>query len=78
MSTVTIQLPDRLNANLAERVKTSGASSMEEYLVQLVEWDVATGELDSVLENRMNGPFEPMEEDWKERVRSAAAKRSET
>jgi hypothetical protein len=77
MSTVTIHLPDGLEANLANRVKTSGASSMEEYLLRLLEWDVAVGELDSVLANRLNGPFAPLEEDWKERVRSAAGKRAQ-
>ena len=77
MSTVTITLPDPLDATLAERVKNSGALSKEEYLLSLVESDCAAGELERVLAERMGGPFAPLEPDWKERVRSAAAKRTE-
>ena len=72
MSTVTITLPDPLNAALAERVKTTGARSKEEYLPGLVESDCAAGELE-----RVGGPFAPLEPDWKGRVRSAAARRTE-
>lgn len=74
MSTVTVRFPEQLEATLADRVKISGANSVEEYLIGLVEEDVAAGELDSVLSSRMSGPFEPLEEDWKERVRGTAAK----
>ena len=77
MSTVTITLPDPLDATLEERVKSSGAGSKEEYLLSLVESDCAAGELESMLAERMDGPFAPLEADWKERVRSAAAKRTE-
>ncbi len=34
-------------------------------------WD--TTELDQVLVSRLAGPFEPLEEDWKQRVQQAAA-----
>ncbi len=77
MSRLTIELPERLDATLAERMKTSGARSKEEYLLGLVESDCAAGELERALMERMGGPFEALEPDWKERVRSAAAKRKE-
>lgn len=76
MSTLTIALPDNLDAVLADRVKASGARSKEEYLVALVESDCATGHLEQVLMERLGGPFAPWEADWKERVRSGAAKRA--
>jgi hypothetical protein len=72
MSKLTIALPDSLDAAFAERVKNSGASSKEEYILSLVEADCAVEELDRVLIDRMDGPFEPLEPDWKERVRSLA------
>jgi hypothetical protein len=75
MSTLIIDLPEPLDATLAERVKTSGARSKEEYLLNLVESDCAAGELEGVLTERMRGPFAPLEPDWKERVRSNAARR---
>jgi hypothetical protein len=77
MSTLKIDLPDPIDAALAERVKTSGARSKEEYLVSLVEADCAAGELERVLAERMGGPFAPLEPDWKERVRIAVGKRGE-
>ena len=58
-------------------MKTSGARSKEEYLLSLVESDCAAGTLERVLTERMAGPFAPLEPDWKERVRNAAAKRTE-
>ena len=73
MSTLTIAVPDALDAALAERVKVSGARSKEEYLLRLVESDCAGGELESALTERMEGPFFPLEPDWKDRVRAAAA-----
>jgi hypothetical protein len=76
MSTLTIELPDPLDAALTERLKASGASSKEEYLLGLVESDCAVGELERVLAERMAGPFETLEPDWKERVRSAAARKT--
>lgn len=75
MSKVTIHLPERLDATLTERVKSSGARSKEEYLLSLVESDCAAGTLETILGERMAGPFAPLEPDWKERVRNAAAKR---
>ena len=39
MSMLIIDLPEPLDATLAERVKTSGARSKEEYLLNLVESD---------------------------------------
>jgi hypothetical protein len=76
MSTLTIHLPELLDATLAERAKTSGASSKEEYLLSLVESDCAVGTLESVLTERSAGLFAPLEADWKDRVRSAAAERT--
>ena len=69
-------MPEPLAATLAQRVKTSGARSKEEYLLNLVESDCAAGELERVLAERMDGPFASMEPDWKERVRSTAARRA--
>jgi len=77
MSTLTIHLPEPLDATLAERVKASGARSKEEYLVSLVESDCAAGTLEQVLTERMAGPFATLEPDWRERVRRVAAKQSE-
>jgi hypothetical protein len=77
MATLTIHLPEPLDATLTERVKTSGASSKEEYLLSLVESDCAAGTLERVLTERLAGPFAPLEPDWKARVRSAAASRTE-
>jgi hypothetical protein len=74
MSTVTIALPDPLDAALRERMTTVGAHSKEEYLVALIESDCAASELERVLVDRLAGPFEPLETDWKERVRQSAAK----
>ncbi len=74
MFTLTIAVPDTLDAALSERVKVSGARSKEEYLLALVESDCAAGDLERVLAERLGGPFAPLEPDWKEWVRSAAAK----
>ena len=64
MSTVTIALPDPLDAAGAEQVKSSGARSKEEYLLGLVKSDCAAGERERVLAERMGGPFAPLEPDW--------------
>jgi hypothetical protein len=77
MSTLTIDLPEPLDAALTERLKASGARSKEEYLLGLVESDCAAGELEDVQTERMRGPFAPLEPDWRERVKHAAAKRVE-
>jgi hypothetical protein len=74
MSTVTIALPDPLDAALRERMTAVGAHSKEEYLLALIESDCAVSELERVLVDRLAGPFEPLETDWKERVRQAATK----
>ena len=74
MSTVTIALPDPLDAALRERMTAVGAHSKEEYLLALIESDCAASELERVLVNRLAGPFEPLETDWKERVRQSATK----
>ncbi len=72
MATLTIALPDTLDAMLAARVRAAGAPSKEEYLVALVESDCATNALEETLSRRIDGPFQPLEADWKERVRHAA------
>jgi hypothetical protein len=74
MSTLTIHLPEPLDATLAERVKTSGAASKEEYLLNLVESDCAAGTLERVLAERIAGPFAPLEPDWKNSVRTKGAR----
>ena len=78
MSRLTIDLPESLDAALTERLKSSGARSKEEYLISLVKSDCEAGALERVLVDRMGGVFAPLEPDWKELVRSAAAKRTET
>ena len=52
MSTLTIHLPELLDATLAERVKASGARSKEEYLLSLVESDCVAGTLEQALAER--------------------------
>ena len=74
MSTLTIDLPEQLDASLSERVKTSGARSKAEYLLGLVELDCAEATLESLLMSRLGGPFAPLESDWKDQVRHAAEK----
>jgi len=71
MSRLTIHLPETLDAWLQEQVKRSGTLSKEEYLLNLVESARAAGELEQVLGERLDGPFEALEPDWKERVRGA-------
>jgi hypothetical protein len=74
MSTVTIAVPDPLDAALSARMKAVGARSREEYLLELIASDCAVDELERTLEGRLAGVFEPLEGDWKERVRQSAAK----
>lgn len=74
MSTVTIALPDPLDAALLERMTAVGARSKEEYLLALIESDCAASELEGILVDRLAGPFAPLEADWKERVRRTATK----
>ena len=73
MSTLKIALPDGLESLLAERARAAGARSKEEYLMKLVESDCAASTLEDVLLERLEGPFEPLEADWKQRVRDAAS-----
>ena len=67
-------MPEALDVSLAERVKSSGAHSKEEYLLGLVESDCAAATLESMLAERTSGLFAPLEPDWKDRVRDAASK----
>lgn len=76
MPTLTIALPDGLDAVLAERFKILGASSKEEYLLSLVESDCAAGDLENTLAARLAGPFAPLEAGGKDRVRGLAARQS--
>jgi Arc/MetJ-type ribon-helix-helix transcriptional regulator len=75
MSKVTISLPDAVNATIESRAKTAGFRSKEEYLLALVQADCEHAELEPVLEARVAGRFEPLEADWKQRVRAAAQRR---
>ena len=76
MSTITVAVPDPLDAAMGERIKAVGARSKEEYLLGLVEADCAASELEDVLEQRAAGPFAPLPADWKAQVRSAARNRA--
>ena len=76
MATLTVALSDSLDAALTKRAKDSGAESKEEYLIALVEADCGAQELDRVLADRSSGPFAPLEQYWKGRVRALAASRS--
>lgn len=49
-------------------------SDKEEYVLELIASDGAVDELERTLEGRLAGAFEPLEGDWKERVRQSAAK----
>ncbi len=75
MSTITVALPDPLDAALLERMNAVGAHSKEEYLLALVEADCAASELERTLAERWDGPFAPLAADWKEQVRQAADRR---
>jgi hypothetical protein len=65
-------LPDALDAQLESRSKASGFHSKEEYLLALVRADCEQAEMESVLQERWDGPFAQLEPDWKERVRNSA------
>jgi hypothetical protein len=75
MSKVTISLPDAVNATIESRANAAGFRTKEEYLLALVQADCERAELEPVLEARFDGPFEPLEPDWKQRVRDAAKRR---
>jgi hypothetical protein len=70
---ITVDVPESLDASFTERVKASGAGSKAEYLLRLVESDCAAATLEGVLTERLSGPFAPLESDWKDRVRKTAA-----
>ena len=74
MSTITISVPDPLEAKLTERMNAVGAQSREQYVLGLVEADCAAEELERVLADRWGGPFAPLAADWKDRVRQAATR----
>ena len=76
MSTITVAVPDPLDAAMAERMNATGVRSKEEYLLGLLEADCAAGELDRVLTERLSGPFTPLPTDWQEQVRQAARARA--
>ncbi len=76
MSTITIAVPDPLDAALTERMNALGARSKEEYVLALVESDCAASELEQTLGERLTGPFAPLAGDWKQGVRQAAAQRA--
>ena len=76
MSTITVAVPDPLDAAMAERMSATGACSKEEYLLGLLEADCAASELDRVLAERLTGPFAPLPLDWQEQVRLAAGARA--
>jgi len=76
MSTITVAVPDPLDAAMAERMKAVGARSKEEYLLSLVEADCAASDLEELLAQRAVGPFAPLPDDWKDKVRTAAADRA--
>lgn len=75
MSEVTISLPDEINATLESRANAAGFRSKEEYLLSLVKADCERAELEPVLESRLDGTFEPLEKDWKQRVRDVVKRR---
>jgi hypothetical protein len=75
MSQVTISLPAALNASLETRANAAGFRSKEDYLLALVQADCERAELEPVLEARLEGPFERLEADWKQRVREATQDR---
>jgi metal-responsive CopG/Arc/MetJ family transcriptional regulator len=75
MTQVMISLPEALNAQVESRAKAGGFASKEEYLLDLVRSHCEQAELESVLESRVDGPFSPLEADWKQKVRDAAQRR---
>ena len=75
MSEVTISLPAALDASLQTRANAAGFRSKADYLLALVQADCERAELEPTLEARLQGPFELLEADWKQRVREAAQNR---
>lgn len=75
MSKLTISLSDAINATMESRARAAGFLSKEEYLLALVQADCDRAELEPVLGARLDGPFELLESDWKQRGRDAAQRR---
>ena len=75
MSSVTISLPEVLQAKIESRARAAGFDSKEDYLLDLVRADCEQAELDVILESRLDGLSAPLENDWKQRVRDAAHRR---
>jgi Arc/MetJ-type ribon-helix-helix transcriptional regulator len=75
MSQVTISLPRALDTEVRKRVRGGGFRSKAAYLLDLVQADCERDRLESILEDRIDGPFAPLEADWKQRVRDAASSR---
>ena len=75
MSQVTVSLSDSLAAEVEERSKAAGFSSKEDYLLDLIQSDCELVQFEAELERRLEGPFAPLESDWKERARGTAKHR---
>jgi hypothetical protein len=68
MSTVTLALPDELEAALSEAMEFDGAHSKEDFLLHLIEEHCAQSKLERILVERDAGPFIPLDPDWQEKV----------
>lgn len=75
MAQVTLSLSESLEDTLARRMSAAGFESKQEYLLELVRADCEAADLEAVLESRNAGPFDPLEKDWKDKVRAAAQSR---
>ena len=75
MSHITVALPDGLAAEVEKRAKAGGFGSKEDYLLELVKADCELSEVEQRLKERVEGPFEPLEADWMDRVRDVARRR---
>jgi hypothetical protein len=78
--TLTIALPEELETALAQRMHAAGASSREDYLLQLIEDHCALAAIEAVLLERIAGPFVEFtpDEAWKQRIREGAMKRRQS
>lgn len=72
---MTISLPDNLEVELEKRLKAEGFQSREDYLLDLIRSDVQRAGIEKLLEERVEGPFEPLESNWKDIVRNTAKRR---
>jgi hypothetical protein len=75
MSQITVALPDGLAAEVEKRAKAAGFGSKEDYLLELVKADCELSRVEQRLKERVEGPFEPLEADWMDRVRDVARRR---